>query len=388
MITELRTIKEKLLLLETGSSSSFDMHLQWFAAEDEGRTEEPTEYKIKKAREEGKVAKSAEFTSALVLLFPIVAVSIISSYLLHTILDMMNYFLSMAAEMDITSDTGVTTAFFSYFIKLTLPIFIVAFVAAIIGNLFQVGFLFTMKTLKPDLKRIKPNFSRFFKKAFFSGEAFFNLAKSLLKIVIIGAIAFINIRMEADKIAHFVTTPFWLNFVTIAQVAFRIIVESALGMLVISLPDYLFQRKQYREELKMTKHEVKEERKMHEGDPLIQSRLRERMREMLSKNMLQNVPEADVVITNPTHFAVAMEWDNTRMSAPTVTAKGQDNIAQKMREIAKENDVPIIENKPLARALFDEVEIGDQVPEKYWEVVALVLAEVYKISGKSAVAAG
>jgi flagellar biosynthetic protein FlhB len=252
-----------------------------------------------------------------------------------------------------------------------------------LGNLFQVGFLFTVKPLKPDIKRIVPNFGRFIKRAFFSGEAFFNLAKSIFKVVVIGVIAYLNIKMEVDKFIHFVTTPFWLNFATIAKVAFRILVEASLGMLVLAIPDYLFQRKQHRESLKMTKHEVKEERKMYEGDPLMQNRLRERMREMLSQNMLQNVPQADVVVTNPTHYAVAMQWEQHSMSAPMVTAKGQDNIAQKMREIAQQNEVPIIENKPLARALYQEVEIGDSIPEKYWEVVALVLAEVYKMSGKT-----
>ncbi len=365
-------------------TSAFNMHLQWFAAEDEGRTEEPTEYKIKKAREEGKVAKSSEFTSALVLLFPIIAIAILSSYLLHTIIDMMQYFLLISTETEIPGDGTIVTAFFSYFVRLTWPIFVIAVVSAVVGNLFQVGFLFTVKPLKPDLKRITPNVTRFLKRAFFSGEALFNLAKSLVKIIIIGAIAYINIHMEIDKFVHFISTPFWLNFSTIAQVAFRIIVESALAMLVLAIPDYLFQRKQHRESLKMTRHEVKEERKMHEGDPLVQNRLRERMREILAANMMRNVPEADVVITNPTHYAVAMKWDQAVMSAPMVTAKGQDNIAARIREIAQENEVPLIENKPLARALFAEVEIGDVVPEKYWEVVALVLAEVYKMTGRSA----
>lgn len=363
--------------------SAFRMHLQWFAAEDEGRTEEPTEYKVRKAREEGKVAKSAEFTSSLVLLFPIVTIGILSSYLLATITDMLQFYLRLSTEVDVLSDPRIVPSFFSYFIRITAPIFAVAFVAAILGNVFQVGFLFTVKPLKPDFKRIMPNFGRFFKRAFFSGEALFNLGKMLFKVAAIGVIAYINIQAEIDKIAHFMATPFWLNFSIISQIAFRIIVESALAMLILAIPDYLFQRKQYREQLKMTKHEVKEERKMHEGDPLIQSRLRERMREILSKNMLQNVPKADVVITNPTHYAIAMEWDQARMSAPMVTAKGQDNLAQRMREIAQENNVPIIENKPLAQALFKEVEIGDVVPEKYWEVVAMVLAEVYKMTGKA-----
>lgn len=363
------------------------VHLQWFAAEDEGRTEEPTEYKIKKAREEGKVAKSMELTSGVVLLFPIVAFGLLAPYVISTFMEMIRHFMMICTETDITRDARVIPAFFNYFLKITGPIAAVAFISAVLGNLVQVGFLFTAKPLKPDLKRILPNFGKFIKRALFSGEAFFNLAKSLVKIAVIGVIAFFNIRMELDKIAHFFTTPIWLSVVTISKAAFRILVESAVAMLVISIPDYLFQRKQYRDSLKMTKHEVKEERKMHEGDPLVQNRLRERMREILSRTMLQRVPEADVVITNPTHFAVAMEWDKMRMNAPAVLAKGQDHLAEKMKNLARENDVPIIENKPLARALYDEVEIGDSIPEKYYEVMAHILAQVYRMQGRESEAA-
>ncbi len=372
----------------TDETSLFSyVHLQWFAAEDEGRTEEPTEYKIKKAREEGKVAKSMELTSGVVLLFPIVAFGLLAPYVISTFIEMIRHFMMICTETDITRDARVVPAFFNYFLKITGPIAAVAFISAVLGNLVQVGFLFTVKPLKPDLKRILPNFGKFIKRALFSGESLFNLAKSLVKIAVIGVIAFFNIRMELDKIAHFFTTPIWLSVVTISKAAFRILVESAVAMLVIAIPDYLFQRKQYRDSLKMTKHEVKEERKMHEGDPLVQNRLRERMREILSRTMLQRVPEADVVITNPTHFAVAMEWDRMRMNAPSVLAKGQDHIAEKMKNLARENDVPIIENKPLARALYDEVEIGDSIPEKYYEVMAHILAQVYRMQGRESEAA-
>ena len=376
---------QKLLYLfpDTGPSR-FAVDIQWFAPEDEGRTEEPTEYKIKKAREEGRVAKSTEFTSSLVLLFPIIAYGILGSFILDNMIEMLRFFLYLGPQVDITTDSQLFPAFMNYFLRLTLPIFGVAMVAAFMGNVFQVGFLFTAKPITPDLKRILPNFGKFFKRAFFSKEAGFNLFKSVGKVAIIGVIAFLNIRMEIDKISRFVDTPLWLNIITLAGIAFRILVEAALAMLILAIPDYFFQRKQYRESLKMTKQEVKEERKMHEGDPLVQNRLRERMRELLSRNMIQNVPQADVVITNPTHFAVAMEWDREVMTAPTVTAKGQDHLAQRIREVAEEHEVPVMENKPLARALYGEVEIGDVIPEKYYEVMALVLAEVYRMTGKSA----
>jgi flagellar biosynthetic protein FlhB len=361
-----------------------NMHLQWFAAEDEGRTEEPTEYKIRKAREEGKVAKSQEVSGALVLLFPVVALAIISPYLLATTVEMVSFFFGMAAEIDVTKDSQIMPAFYSYFIRLTWPIATVAVISAILGNLVQVGFLFSTKPITPDLQKIVPKFGKFLQRSFFSAEAGFNLAKSIFKIVVIALIGYLNVRAEIGKIANMVNAPFLQAFGLISQVAFRILVEVAVALLILAIPDYLFQRRQHLESLKMSRQEVKEERKMFEGDPLVKSRLRERMRELLSRNMMENVPEADVVVTNPTHYAVALQWERETMDAPTVTAKGQDRIAERIKEVAREADVPVVENKPFARALFAEVEIGDSIPEKYYEVMALILAEVYRLAGKPA----
>ncbi len=367
------------LLLQPLTESRWNIDLQWFAAEDEGRTEDPTEQKIRKAREDGKVAKSAEFTSALVLLFPIVALGILAPYILGVMQEMLRYYLSILSVGDIFPEH--MRALLSYMLRMVGPIAAVAFTAALFGNVIQVGFLFTVKPITPDFSKIAPKFGKFFQKSFFSGEALFNLAKSLFKVIVIGIIAYLNIMNELDKFAFFVNTPFEVAFAGTAAVAFRILIQASLAMLALSFPDYLFQRRQHKESLKMTKQEVKEERKTVEGDPLIKSRLRERMRDILSQDMIRKVPEADVVITNPTHFAVGMEWDRERMVAPMVTAKGQDNMAQRIKAIARDNDVPIVENKPLARALYAEVEIGEVIPERYYEVMATILAEVYKLNG-------
>ncbi|MFP4180602.1 MAG: flagellar biosynthesis protein FlhB [Spirochaetaceae bacterium] len=362
--------------------SVFGVHLQWFAAEDEGRTEDPTEQKIRKSREEGKVAKSSEVSSAVTLLFPIIAVGILAPWMLETMEDMLAYYFTVSTSLDVQSDSGIAGTFFSFFLKLFLPPALIAFAAAFFGNVLQVGFLFSTKPITPDLSKITPNFGKFFQRSFFSMEALFNFWKSIMKVLVIGIIAYINIRMEIDKLVTFVNVPFRLSFVTTASIAFRILVEAAVAMLLMSLPDYFFQRHQHRESIKMTKQEVKEERKTTEGDPLIKSRLRERMREMLSQSMLENVPEADVVVTNPTHFAVGLEFKHERMVAPMVIAKGQDNMAFRIREIAKKNEVPIVENKPLARALYAEVEVGDIIPEKYYEVMAMILGEIYRMNEK------
>jgi len=362
----------------------FDIDLQWFAAEDEGRTEEPTEHKLRKAREEGKVAKSVELSSSLVILFGIATLGLISSYFLKNVLSMLRFFLQHSTELDITSEGGLMPAFYNYFFRLTLPVLVVAFLAAFLGNVVQVGFLFSAKPITPDLDRIVPRFGRFFKRALFSGEAAFNLGKTLIKVTAIFLVAFLNIRSQLPKLVNLVDMHHMTSFRLVVTIAFRIIVESTLAMLVLSIPDYMFQRRQHRESLKMSRQELKEERRMYEGDPLIKSRLRERMRDLLTRNMMRAVPKADVVITNPTHYSVAIEYDRLVMEAPMVTAKGVDAIALKIREIAKENEVPLVENKPLARTLYQEVEIGDAIPEKYYEVMAIILAQVYKMAGGEA----
>jgi flagellar biosynthetic protein FlhB len=357
------------------------MHLQWFAAEDEGRTEEPTEHKIRKAREEGRVAKSVELNSSVVLILAIGALAILSSNLFETFLGMMRFFFERSTEIALLDNGILVQAFIDYLIRLTLPLLLVTFIVSIIINIIQVGFLFTIKPIIPDFSRIAPRFGRYFKRALFSMEAGFNLLKTIVKVAVIVIVAYLNIQAEFNIIMNLLHVHFMQAFSFISQLVFRIVLEVGIILLIVSVFDYLFTRRQYREQLKMTRHEVKEERKMYEGDPLIKSRLRERMREMMMRNMMKAVPKADVVITNPTHFAVALEWDKLAMIAPTVTAKGADIIAQKIKEIASESAVPIVENKPLARALYDEVDIGEAIPEKFYEVLATILAQIFKIKG-------
>ncbi len=361
------------------------MHIQWFAAEDEGRTEDPTEQKIRKSREEGKVAKSPDVSSAIVLLFGVIGLGILGPYLLRTMLDMMRFFLGRSADVDTTTTGILVSAFFGYFTRLVLPIAAVTFVAAILGNVVQFGFLFTTKPLQPDFNKIAPRFGKWVQRSFLSTEALYNLSRSIVKVVIIGSLSYILVRSRFAKISALSRVPYTQSFFLIAQSVFILLLEAAIVLLVLSLFDYMFQRRQHRDQLKMTKQEVKEERKQYEGDPLIKNRLRQRMQEIMSRNMVQNVQNADVVITNPTHFAVALEYDSSTMTAPRVTAKGQDVIALKIKGIANENSVPIIENKPLARALYAEVEIGEMIPEKFYEAMVIVLREVYRMTGKKVV---
>jgi flagellar biosynthesis protein FlhB len=361
------------------------VHLQWFAPEDEGKTEEATEYRLRKEREEGRVAKSPDLVSAIGLLLTALTLSIVGPWMLTTLRDMTRWFLLVSIEIDPTTDAGpLAGAFFSYFSRLVLPIAVVAMVSGIFGNVIQTGFLFTTKPLKPDFKRIAPKFGQYFKRTLFSGEALFNLAKSLFKIVVIGVVAYLNIASELPKLSRLFSSSVWNSLGFISGIVIRIIMEAALLMLVLAIPDLIFQKSQFKKRLMMTKQEVKEERKMFEGDPLIKGRLKDRMREIMSRNMAINVPKADVVVTNPTHFAVAVEFDPLTMAVPTITAKGADEMAMRIRTLARENGVPIIENRPLARALYAEADVGDSIPEAYYEAISKILAHIAKIDKRVA----
>lgn len=361
------------------------VHLQWFAPEDEGKTEDPTEYRLKKEREEGRVPKSPDLVSAIGLLLASITLAIIGPWIFYSLREMTRWFLTVSIELDPVSEAGpLAMAFFNQFIRLVWPIAVVAMIAGVFGNILQTGFLFTTKPLKPDFKKIVPRFGQYFKRTMFSGEALFNLSKSIFKIGVIGIVAYLNIRSELPRLMRLFSSTVWNSSIFLAGIVIRIIIEAAILMLALAVPDYIFQRRQFKKRLKMSKQEVKEERKMFEGDPMIKGRLKDRMRDIMSKNMAVNVPKADVVVTNPTHFAIAVEFDPMTMAVPTVTAKGADQMAFRIRTLAKDNGVPIIENRPLARALYAEADVGDAIPEAYYEAISRILAHVAKIDKRVA----
>lgn len=359
----------------------YTIDLHWFAAEDEGRTEPPSEQKKRRSREEGKVAKSADLNAAVILLVAVVTIGVFSRYLLGVLVTMMQFFLGRSGEVALLQNGIFYRVMLLYFVRLLLPILIAVTIAALLSNLLQVGFLFTTKPIRPDLKRIAPKIGRYFKRVLFSVEAGFNLLKSWLKLFIIGVVGTVNVVVRYEHIVHSLHVPVAQSTLFVARLAFTILLQAAVIMLVLGLADLQFQRYQHRESLKVTAHESKEERKTQEGDPLVRNRMRQRLQTILNSNMVRNVPKADVVITNPTHYAIALEYQSARMDAPTVIAKGSDAIAQRIRDVARANGVSIVENKALARALFEEVEIGDVIPERFYEAVVTILAELYKLNG-------
>ena len=365
----------------TQDISSID--LQWFAAEDEGRIFEPTEQTYRKAREEGRVAKSQELIAALGLLLPALIILILAPGMLRTCAEMFRFFFTRAGEMDILTNQAVAGIFFQYFARLVLPILAVAIVAALFSNIVQVGFLFTSKPLTPDFSKVLPRFGRYFQRTLFSMEGLFNFIKSIIKMLSIGFIAYLVISSGIKDLATLQTANVWRGITLVASLAIRMLIIAALFLLVLSIPDYLFQRWQFRQSLKMTREQFKEEQKQEEGDPQIRARLRRLYRDLLNRNMLANVPKADVVITNPTHYSVALEYDMEKMLAPTVTAKGEDELALQIREIAEAHGVPVIPHPPLTRELYKFAEVGDPIPMRYWEVVVTILGPIFRAENKN-----
>jgi len=353
------------------------MDLQWFAAEDEGRTHEPTEVTYRKAREEGRVAKSQELVAALGLLIPAITIILLAPLILRTCVEMLRFFFTRINELDPLKDRFTAGLLISYFVRLVWPLLTVAVVSGLFSNLIQVGFLFTSKPLQPDFTKIAPKISRLF-----SVEGVFNFFKSIIKMAIIGGVAFVLIQSNFKELANLQTAGLWAGVSLVASLAARLLVIAAILFLVLSVPDFLFQRWRFRESLKMTREMAKEEIKQDEGDQETRRRLRSRYREMLSQNMLNAVPNADVVITNPTHYSVALEFNAARMDAPMVIAKGEDDLALRIREVAKENGVPVVPHPPLTRTLYQETEVGDEIPIRYWHVVALVVGKFFNYEQK------
>lgn len=369
-------VKDELLI------KSWYIPLDFFSADDEGRTELPTDQKKQKAREEGRVLKSTEINTAISLLL---LFSLFFFMLSYFALDLVAVFKEQASKLPEVMRMSVYSMGFAY-IRAIIGYVVLFFIAALVVNFFvniiQVGFFITFKSLEPRWDKVSFNFSRWAKNSFFSAGAFFNLFKSLLKVVIICLIYYFIIENNIGKISKLSEYALSSGISIVLVLAYKLCFFSVMFLAIVGVFDYLFQRSQYIESLKMTKEEVKQERKEMEGDPLLRSRIKERMRVVLSTNLRVAIPQADVVITNPEHFAVAIKWDSETMLAPKVLAKGQDEIALTIKKIARENNIPLMENKLLARALYANVKVNEEIPREYWEVVSKILVRVYSITKK------
>jgi flagellar biosynthetic protein FlhB len=352
-------------------------------AEDKGaKTEQPTPRRLDKARQEGQVPKSMEINTFVVLMSGLFILFFAGAFIYHHLSHIMTDTLSRMAQISIEGPN--LTAFLTGKLKamglILAPIFIGIPIMAFAANFFQVGALFTTKPLEPKVSKLNPikGLSKLFSK-----RSLMEMFKSIGKIVIVGTIAYLTVRGKMKEILVLGDMdPSGIGYFVLG-LSFEIFLKTCWVLAVLAVVDFVFQKWQYIQDMKMTKDEVKEEFKQTEGDPLVKSRIRSAQREAARKRMMAQVPEADVVVTNPTHLAVALLYDTEQADAPMVVAKGQALIAEKIKEIAKEHDVPIMEDKPLAQALYKSVEIGETIPLLFYQAVAEILAYVYRLKGKS-----
>ena len=355
------------------------LDLQFFAGE---KTEKATPKKRQDARKKGQVLKSQDVTAAVLLLLTFFFLLFFAPFMY----DGVKGFLLQALNRNLLIETLNEDTVMDMYVEslkemaiITLPIMVVAMIAGIGANFFQFGLLFTTETLKIDLKKMDPIKGI---KKIISVRAIVNLIKSLLKVTLIGTVTTVVILIYLEEVLSLSLHSPAQILATVAYLSAIMGIAASIMLVAIALFDYLYERFEYEKQLKMSKQDLKDEYKNSEGDPLIKSKIKQRQREMAMRRMMSEIPSADVVITNPTHYAIALKYDENEMDAPRVVAKGTDFVAQKIKMIAKENNVTMVENRPLARAMYDQVEIGQAVPEEFFKAVAEVLAYVYRIKRK------
>ena len=348
--------------------------LQLFAGE---KTEEATPKRKEEARGKGQVAKSMEMNSVFVIVAAFFTLKIIGSYIFDELAGYMKFIFSnlIVADFTITAAQQVFIGFAIVFLKTTLPVMCVILVTALTINFAQVGFAFSLEPLMPNFDKINPlsGFGRLFSK-----RSLVELFKSLLKIAIIGGFVYRFMMNQTKQVPAIISAELIDSLRLTASLILDLVFNISAVMFIMAIFDYMYQWWENQESMKMSKDDVKQEYKQSEGDPQIKGKIKQRQREMAMRRMMQDIPTADVVVTNPTHFAVALKYDQ-EMLAPIIVAKGQNLIAQKIKEIAKDHRIIIVENKMLARALYAGVEIGHPVPHELYQAVAEVLAYVYKL---------
>ncbi|MEA1961742.1 MAG: flagellar biosynthesis protein FlhB [Bacillota bacterium] len=356
----------------------FLLNLQLFADDGTGeKTEKATPRRREDARKKGQVFKSTDLNSAVILIAGSATCYLSFTYMTRTLEEFTILYLldRTLHDFDVAYASMLLVEVIQVIGKMVFPVFLVTFIAALTISYLQVGFMFSAEVLTPKLSKLNPieGFKRIFSK-----RALVEFVKSLLKISVTGFIVYLVVQKKILIFPLLVDMPLRDIVRVLGETVFGIAMKVGVFFIIIGVLDYFYQMYEHEKSLLMSKYDVKQEYKQTEGDPLIKSKQRQIQREVAMRRMMSEVPGADVVITNPTHFAVVLKYSADRMSAPVVVAKGQDYVALKIREIAEQNNVIIYQNPPLARSLYKTVEIGTEVPEDLYQAVAEVLAFVYK----------
>lgn len=366
----------------------FEYRLQFFAEGAGGdKTEEPTSKKLTDARKEGQVAKSKEIANGLGLLGFFILLKVWASHMGTQFLNVFSYFYTRLADMSVfwngeTPKLAQAVLFrqTSYEILIILlPVLLIGVLIAFLSDLVQVGWKPTSKPMKPKFSKLNP-ISGF--KKIFSPNSLMELIKAIAKL---GLIAYISYSYVIDRIPLLYSF-YDLTLLQALKAGSDVVIDLGIRIsavyMIIAAADFGYQKVKFKKDMKMTKQEVKDEYKESEGDPQVKGKIKQKMQEASRRRMMQDLPKADVVITNPTHYAVAIRYNKDEVDAPVVIAKGEDYMAARIKEVAKENHIEIVENKPLARMLYANVDVGQVIPPELYSAVAEVLAYVYHLQGK------
>ncbi len=350
--------------------------------DDGDKTEAPTPRRKSEARERGQVAKSGDLSSAILLVMGMLSLRWFAPNLMAKLLEIVKGQLFIEGPTDasrvdlpvLVASAGLTI------LSATGPIIFCVLVSAIVANLFQVGILFTTHPLIPKLDKLNPANGI---KRLFSTRILMQFAMNLVKLILVSIVFYLAVKDRLGDILLALAVGGWHQAVVLATVLFDVGLQLAVILLILALFDFAWQKYKHEKELRMSKQEVKEEMRRMEGDPLIRQRRRKMQFAAAVQRIKSAVPTADVVVTNPTHYAIAIKYDSKAMHAPTVVAKGQNLLARMIREVAIEHGIPIVERKALAQSLYKLVEVGQEVPERFYKAIAEILAYVYELSGKA-----
>lgn len=351
---------------------------------DQEKTEEATPKRREETREKGQVAKSRELASIAVLGGCLIYLYFGAPLLTGRLMEMMKTHLRQSGQMALSADSiqGLLLDLAVQTMLTLLPLLLVAMLCGFLANFFQIGFLLSAEAITPKFSKVNPGEGF---KRLFSLNAFVEMVKNIFKIAIVGTVAYLTVSGELEAIVPLMDLGVAEILAYIGGVSFKILSTTCWVLVLLAVLDYLYQRWEHEKKIRMSRQEIKEENKQTEGDPQIKGRIKRLQREMARKRMMAAVPKADVVITNPTHLAVALRYDPETMQAPLVVAKGADLLAQKIREIASKHGVPIIENKPVAQVLYKMVAVEQGIPENLYKVVAEILAQVYALKRRGMV---
>ncbi|WP_187646984.1 flagellar biosynthesis protein FlhB [Nitrosophilus labii] len=344
-------------------------------AKDPSKTEKATPRRREKAKEEGQVPKSQDIPISASLLVIFLFFIFYFPFAYEKLRSYFGYIFSNPLYL-IVSENRLTITETLYVLGILIfPVFLTLFIVGIISNVAQFGLIFTLKPLTPKLDKLNPISGL---QRLFSLKTVFELFKNILKLLVATVVAYFLVKTLLEDVFRFSMVAVNKEAYILLKYTLIMIFAFAILSIPIGVIDYIFRRHEYEENIKMSKHEIKEEQKLYEGNPQVKAAIRKKQREMSLTRMMAEVTKADVVITNPTHYAVALEYKRGKMQAPKVIAKGKDNIALKIKEKAKEHNIPVEENPALARSLYESCEVGDIIPENLYQAIAKILAKIYK----------